>query len=454
MKELIKIKNIDLHTPFIFVLIIGLFFSGFSLISLDLTSYKIFITPFSSYYDYQNNFINGIWKRDNPTLYESSILRYDQIFLMILISIVILRNSFRNQKNQFFLLIFFSLISFSSIFSNDIFSYTNHLKGLLQTLILLFLLNNFSFIFINCNLDRMIKWFFYVGYILCLYALYQFIGYQYFQTDIHGLSNFPLTKFYFNNPSVYGPSAVNFSDGFYRVTSIFKEPSNFAFVLNCLILLRYSQVKHLFYKDLTFLIFTFFLFLTQSMFNVIFFIFFIFYIAKNNIKILSILLFLIILIFSHRLQFIIFSFIQILLYYLGFLNDLSLADPSFDYRFDKILIGLKIFSNHPFFGIGLNNLSIYTGEYESIYQSTYSSKLYVLNFFLIQHLVELGILSTTILYLILFKYLKPFFKFKEVYLFIILNIFYQDLPFYSSFRIFSFALMAIVFLKFINHKTD
>jgi hypothetical protein len=435
------IKHFDLRTLITFISIIGLLFFGFSFISIDLTSREIYITPLL---DYQVYVKSDYYSKINPPLLEVSLLRIDQIFQIIFLILIFMKKKFSDKKELYSLCIL-ALISFIPIFSNDFFSYLNHFKGLIQTIILIYFLKNFPLIFNSCDLRKLFNWLSFFGIILCIYGLYQLIAFQFISSDYSNVSKLPLVKFYFNNPSLYGPSAVVFSDGIFRVFSIFKEPSNFAFVLNSLILLRYSKFKENFFRDFYFIIFLIFILLSQSYFNIFFLIIFIFYAVSNRLKIILLLISFACIFFIPRMSGIILSLIQICSYYLGFNTDLKLNDPSFDYRFDKILIGVKIFLDFPLFGIGLNNLATYTETFRHVLQSMYETKLYVLNMYTLQHLVELGIISTIYLYSIVFKIVKSKYFNKYVICFIFFNIFYQDLPFFSPLRIFSLALMAIVY---------
>lgn len=436
----LKTKHIDLSTLILFIAIVGLLFFGFSLITYEINK-DIFFTPFLNAEIYYQSDYN---KFRNPPLEQVSLLRYDQIFQIFILILIFSKKKFTDKKELFSLAIFVFL-SFIPVISNNFFSYMNYFKGLIQTIILIYFLKNLPIIFSSCDLRKLFNWLSYFGLILCIYGLYQLIAFQFFVSDTWGISTLPLAKFYFNNPSLYGPSPVVYSEGIYRISSIFKEPSNFAFVLNSLILLRYSKVKDNFYKDFFLVIFIIFVLLSQSYFNIFFLLLFIFYAAPKREKIILFIIFIMSVFFIPRMARIVYSVFQVCLYYLGINNDLNLTDPSFDYRFDKILIGLNIFFEYPLFGIGLNNLSVYTDVFQNVLQGTYSTKLYVLNVFSLQHFVELGIITTVYLYSLVFKIVKSKYLNKYLLIFIIFNLFYQDLPFFSPLRIFSLALMCIVY---------
>ncbi|QDC99136.1 hypothetical protein FIT70_04315 [Candidatus Methylopumilus universalis] len=399
-----------------------------------------------------SEFFNGVSLVENPKdIYPPSILRLDTLGQILLISLSLIHVS----KKEFFSLGLksFIIFLFSSVgfFYSDFFSLSLHLKGLLQLLLMIFILASIEKIYDKLNVREALNQFKFinsVAIILVFYGIYQFII---FNTGCRSPSCSYGAILFFNNPSLIGYSAIHYDDGIYRATSIFKEPSHFAFILTVIFLLNYSLVKKGVIKIqrksqfLFFLILIFGIIIARSLYVNIFLISFILFELYNlRVKIIykylfSVLLLPFILISMDRLKHSLNLFVSI--------SDHTL-DASLKYRAYKIFTGLDVLANNSF-GIGFNNLSVYTSMHKVNLLTDNSNVLYVLNFYILQLFVEAGYIGAISVIVIFYLLNKRFFKVNGAIIFVIFFLFYQDLPIFSPLRIFQFVLMGLFLRLFI-----
>lgn len=408
---------------------VNVFFYGFLLLLLLMPGFSIL--------KHQNN----------------SLLRVDQLtqiyFFLCLIYSQHHAGIIKSYKLIFFS-VFISLLfvfSSSAFFLNPVFSLYHHIEGFSQLVLLLFFVTfglYLPVLSIKKNLDLLTKILNGFGLGLVTHSVYQLISY--YTCNLC----FPLSKIYFNNPSLKGYGAVHVQDGIYRATSIFKEPSHLGFIMCALILFNLGFSDN----NKRYFLLPFFIlgaFLANSMFAFLALI-----ISVSLIfPLRSFLLFVVtglLISFTPYID----RFIKIYITFRNLLvnpivdgNDIAvnIVDPSFMYRFEKFLIALSVFREN-LFGIGFNNLIDYTQFFQDKYFSHFSKSLYVVNFYFMQFLTEAGIFGFFILlaYLIYisFKFFANY-KIAKVHLLLPLYlIFYQDLPIFSPLRIFVLFLFFIL----------
>lgn len=386
----------------------------------------------------------------------NSLLRLDQLTQIYLFLCLIYSQYhtgiIKSSKLIFFSLFIFLLFVFSSgaFFLNPVFSLYHHIEGFSQLVLLLFFVTFGLYLpvfSIKKDLDLLAKILNGLGLGLVIHSVYQIISYYTCYLC------FPLTKIYFNNPSLKGYGAIHVPDGIYRATSVFKEPSHLGFLMCALILFNLGLTD----KDKKYILLPFFIlgaFLANSMFA------FLALIISVSL-IFPLRSFLIFVVTGLLISFTpyIDRFIKIYITIRNLLlnpivdgNDIfvNIVDASFMYRFEKFLIALSIFREN-FFGIGFNNLIDYTQFFQEKFFSHYSVSLYVVNFYFMQFLTEAGIFGFLILlgYLIFisFKFLSKY-KIAKVHLLLpFYLIFYQDLPIFSPLRIFVLFLFFILIRK-------
>lgn len=392
------------------------------------------------------------------------LLRVDFVGQILLLGYMILKVSTNNIKMKKVELLLFSLLifmySYSSllnIFYFDSFNGFNFFKMFIQSsfvfLICLFLLNLDLKTF---DLMRFYKYLFNFGFILAIYSLYQAISLN--------IIELPFESIHFNNPKFHEYSIQASFAGYTRPTSVFMEPTHFAFFLQVIIIVGLFSLKYNYQKivgvnfvKLSVVIIAFLS--TISLFNflsllVVTFIYF---------KFVRILIFTLIPLIGVSLYSLdlLGPFIRIvdLLYILFISGDLSIIDSSFMMRLGKIIIGLQVWMDHFWIGTGLNNIEAFSSEYNvSGNWFRYDTDFVFTNVFYIQALAETGILGTIILtlfFVYMFKQLKylninsieiKFYAQISIALLIgfLVN---QDLPFSSSYRLIYFILIFIAINK-------
>ncbi len=422
--------------------LLTLLFPGISILSLD--QGNIVISKF-----FYKEIIS------NPKLeLPPSIFRLDtigQVILLILSTLIVTKKEILTNT----LLIFFSFcVTSIGIFFNESFSLTLHLKGLIQLSIVIFIFSSLDKIYQKLDIKNLViqlKFINFISVLVVIYAIYQFIIFNFF-CNMPECSNGSL--FYFNNPSLLGYSAIHYDNGVFRATSIFKEPSHLSYFLFCVFFINYQISKKNFLQDLylyqTLLILLIGLLIARGGYIILLLICFFTYeifIAravqrKNAIKIIILL----VISFAQRLYNIAQSFLEILNQKSSFL-----ADASLEYRFQKIKIGFEIMKEN-FFGIGFGNLPIYTSIHDYSSSGQYKSVLYFLNSWLLQIIVEGGLIGTFIILFVMRSIFKGALKDKESKVLLLLLVAYQDLPLISPLVIFSTILMFLYIYLIDTHK--
>jgi hypothetical protein len=393
-----------------------------------------------------SEFFNGVSLVENPKdIYPPSILRLDtlgQILLISLSLILVSKKEFFSLGLKSFIIFLFSSVGF---FYSDFFSLSLHLKGLLQLLLMIFILASIEKIYDKLNVREALNQFKFinsVAIILVFYGIYQFII---FNTGCRSPSCSYGAILFFNNPSLIGYSAIHYDDGIYRATSIFKEPSHFAFILTVIFLLNYSLVKKGVIKIqrksqfLFFLILIFGIIIARSLYVNLFLISFMLF-ELYNLRVKNKYLFFILL-----LPFIFISMGRLKNFSSLFFSASGYSlDASLNYRIYKVMAGLDALT-HNSFGIGFNNLPIYTALHKLNYATDFNTVLYVLNCYILQLFVEAGYLGALSIVTIFFLINKRYFEVNGAIIFVIFFLFYQDLPIFSPLRIFQFVLMGLFF---------
>lgn len=392
------------------------------------------------------------------------LLRVDFVGQILLLGYMIFTVSTNNIKIKKIELLLFGLLIFIYSYGSllnilyfDSFDGSNFFKMFIQS----------SFVFLICffilnldlkkfNLMKFYKYLFNFGFILAIYSLYQVISLN--------IVELPFESIHFNNPHFQEYSVQASFAGYTRPTSIFMEPTHFAFFLQIIIIIglfalkyNYQKIINVNFVKLSVVVIAFLS--TISLFNflsllVVTFIYF---------KFVRIFIFTLIPLIGVSLNYLdlLGPFIRItdLLHVLFISGNLSMVDSSFMMRIGKIIIGLQVWMDHFWIGTGLNNLGTFSSEYNvSGNWFRYDTDFTFTNVFYIQSLAETGILGTimiTLLFVYMFTQLKylninsieiRFYAQISIALLIgfLVN---QDLPLSSSYRLFYFILIFIAINK-------
>ena len=396
------------------------------------------------------------------------LLRVDfvgQIILVLYMIYKVLTNKIIMKKKElllFSLLIFiYSYSSLFNVFYFDSFNGFNFLKMFIQS----------SFIFLICflilNIDlkkfdlmKFYKYIFNLGFSVAIYSLYQTVSLN--------IVELPFDSIHFNNLKFSEYSVQASFAGYTRPTSIFMEPTHLAFFLQLIIILALFANKYKFKKVLGINSFKFSIIVvsflsTISLFNFIslFIVILIYFKRMRIILLLSIPIIISALYFLDLLG----PFVRItnLLYVLFISGDLSIIDSSFMVRLGKIIVGLQVWLDHFWIGVGLNNIGNFSSNYSLGNWFRYDSDFVFTNVFYIQTLAETGILGAgilTLLFIYIFKQLNykiianmqvKFFAHLSFALMIAFLI-NQDFPFSSPYRLIYFILIFLAINKIKDYQ--
>ncbi len=394
------------------------------------------------------------------------LLRVDfvgQILLLIYISIKVFNNNIKIKKVEFILFVLLILVyscsNLLNVFNFDSFNVFNFFKMFIQS-VFIFLI---CFLILNLDLQefdmfKLYKFLINIGIIISLYAFYQIISWN--------ITELPFDKIVFNTPNLAGESVVSGFNGFLRPTSIFKEPTHFAFVLQIIMIIslfayKYKLKKLIGLTNVKMFIFIIAFLSTISLFNFIsLFVVLVFFFKYPKYLFIGLIPIFIILLDLNMLG----PFIRIDHFlYVIFSGNINLAGGSFIVRIGRALIGIKIWLDHFWIGVGLNNLGFFAGNYHLGSWYHYSTNIVFTNVFYIQALAETGILGTLILTLF-FVFIFKKLKYKNIidtkiifiarlsFALMVAFLVNQDLPFSSSYRLLYLILIFMAINKVKEYK--
>lgn len=323
---------------------------------LDIWRILIILSLFMSYYDY-------LWYGEKivPLPYVSVVSTSLIAFYFKMIAISIKNRKIEFPKELYYILLFYFISQFSII--------GIYLCGLKAEKLLQFLRTDIHFLFYiffvftliqlfsKNEILKFLRFYYLCGGILTLFGILQFV-----HLNIFYISGF--------DQLIFGSS--NIERGFNRVSSIFNEPSWFAFFLIDWMVIGFGFILVRGLRKewiIIFLIVTAFFF-TGSLGGYMIFIALLFLMVVRHKAI-------------PKYIYLLFIILLLLIYasFTNFFNDMIVGrikvlytDPSFQMRLNSIQAAIKVWSKSPIIGVGIGNASFYTPEFYQGYWLYYYLK--------------------------------------------------------------------------------
>jgi hypothetical protein len=379
------------------------------------------------------------------------VLRIDLIGQMLILTTLILFDRIRVRVlSVLFLMVFLFiliLLNFSVNFSRYYYDTLSNVEASIQLTLFTAIIFCLTSISISEKKQSIIVY----NYLIIMFFVIIFGIYQYISLNLYEL---PFDRIHFNSPSFLGTLVESQFNGLTRAASIFKEPAHLGFFASHgLVFVLFSKGlfkrRYLWYFWLLLSVLA--LMMSASISAIFSIIMFFTYIGAKNFKfkyILWLLVFSAVAVASpvgSRLVNIVVDIIQF--------NPQNFSDGSLATRIMRVYLGLTVFSENMWFGIGMNQLGFLT--IESLWNlswSEYDQNIYFLNFHILGILVDSGIIGFLTWMLALVILINKVKKIDDVSIrersigLILINVFAIDLPIFSPFRILP-LILALIYVK-------
>lgn len=375
--------------------------------------------------------------------------------IAFLIGLLSIKNIKMRYETVFFYIVFIiavTLLPISVNIQKNYFDLNEAIEAALQTIlftstILLCALRNVD----EISFSKIIESLLLLSLLICLFSFYQF-----FSLNIYSL---PFDRLYFNAPAFEGTIVESGFGGSLRTTSIFKEPSHLGFFsanifIICLVInTQFVSLKKRWLHG-TLSLST--LVLSNSMASIVVLPLLLAFYIWHKLGFLKALMVILLVILATRIMLVDSRAVSVLIELASF-NPAALTDGSAITRIARVIIGLSVFAENPWFGIGGNQIGAYPArDIPGLEWFEYSQDISFTNFHIVGILAESGIIGFLSWSLIIISGLffikknairKSFMLAFYLYVYNILSI---DLPIFSPYRL----LPLIIAFSFTRISTD